>query len=180
MIGEVSGGRVREALPELADLLLDSVAGGASIGFLDDLDGGAAAAWWDGVAAKVEAGETVMLAAEDGGRIVGTVLLHLVGFPGGRHRAELAKLLVHSDVRRRGIARALLAAAEKTALAAGRTLLVLDTESGSAAESLYRAEGWTEAGTIPGYAAVPDGALIATTFYYKTLTGYPQGGKNQW
>ncbi len=45
----------------------------------------------------------------------------------------------------------LLAAAERAALEAGRTLLVLDTASGDA-ERLYVRQGWQRSGEIPNYA----------------------------
>jgi hypothetical protein len=47
------------------------------------------------------------------------------------------------------------------------TLLNLDTETDSPAESLYRSEGWTRAGVIPDYARTPSGVLRPTTIFYK-------------
>jgi GNAT superfamily N-acetyltransferase len=76
---------------------------------------------------------------------------------------------VHREVRRRGIARRLLAAVEDVARREGRTLLVLDTISGSDADRLYRSLGWTEVGSVPNYAAMPDGPLAPTTFFYREL-----------
>jgi hypothetical protein len=58
--------------------------------------------------------------------------------------------------------------AEAEALAAGRTLLVLDTASPEA-ERLYDRLGWTRLGRVPGYALYPDGRPCATTFYWKAL-----------
>jgi ribosomal protein S18 acetylase RimI-like enzyme len=90
--------------------------------------------------------------------------------PNQRHRAEVAKLLVHPDARRRGIARDLMAAIEEIARQEGRTLLTLDTRTGDAAEPLYRDMGYRTAGVIPGYARGPHGReLEATTFMYKVL-----------
>ncbi|TMC77206.1 MAG: GNAT family N-acetyltransferase [Chloroflexi bacterium] len=102
-------------------------------------------------------------------RIIGTVQLRLALLPNSRHRAEVAKLLVHRDARRRGVARRLLAAIDKIARREGRTLLVLDTISGSEADRLYRSLGWSEVGSVPNYAAMPDGVLAATTFFYREL-----------
>jgi hypothetical protein len=62
----------------------------------------------------------------------------------------------------------LLAAAERAALGAGKTLLVLDTASGDA-ERLYAKLGWQRCGVIPGYALLPDGGLCDTTFFYRSL-----------
>ncbi|MDC3945694.1 GNAT family N-acetyltransferase, partial [Pseudomonas aeruginosa] len=50
-----------------------------------------------------------------------------------------------------------------------KSLLVLDTVSGSGAERLYLKVGWTRVGEIPDYALMPDGALCPTTYFYKRL-----------
>ena len=113
----------------------------------------------------------ILIVAREANRIVGTVQLRLAPLPNARHRAEVAKLLVHRDVRRCGIARMLLAAIERIARREGRTLLVLDTISGSEADHLYRTLGWTAVGSVPNYAAMPDGALAATTYFYRDLSG---------
>ena len=152
---------------ELAGLLIDTVDGGASVGFLAPLDRAEAVAWWRERARPVAAGRLAVWAALDGDRVVGTVSLAFADKPNSRHRAELVKLMVHRDARGRGLARTLLGTAEKAAAAAGVTLLHLDTETGSPAEHLYRATGWTRAGTVPDYAANPYGVLRPTTLYYK-------------
>jgi GNAT superfamily N-acetyltransferase len=90
------------------------------------------------------------------------------------HRGDLAKMLVHRRVRRRGVGAALLAAAERSALRAGKTLLVLDTAS-TDAERLYARQGWQLCGQIPNYALWPDGAPCATTIYFKPLHDCPKG-----
>ena len=89
--------------------------------------------------------------------------------PTSSPRAEVAKLLVHTEYRRRGVATALMAALEQEARAAGRTLLVLDTQSGEPAEMLYFALGYVLTGSVPGYARNPDGRLAPTSFMYKVL-----------
>jgi GNAT superfamily N-acetyltransferase len=151
----------------LADLLVDTVDGGASVGFLAPLDRAAAVAWWKGRAATSAAGQFAVWTAQDGDRTVGTVGLTFPDKPNSRHRAELVKLMVHRDARGRGLGRRLLAVAEEAAVEAGVTLLHLDTETGSPAEYLYRSAGWTVAGVIPDYAADPSGLLRPTTLYYK-------------
>jgi ribosomal protein S18 acetylase RimI-like enzyme len=90
--------------------------------------------------------------------------------PNQQHRAEVLKLLVHPWARRRGIARALMLAIEAVAQAEGRTLLTLDTWTGSAAEVLYLSLGYVAAGVIPRYARgslTPE--LEPTTIMYKHL-----------
>ncbi|MGN9758467.1 N-acetyltransferase family protein [Streptomyces sp. SD31] len=158
-----------DRIEELADLLVDTVQDGASVGFLAPLDRTAAMAWWKGRAAGVGAGRLAVWVAQEGGRTVGTVSLDFPDKPNSRHRAELVKLMVHRNARGRGLGRRLLTTAEQAAIGAGVTLLHLDTETDSLAERLYDSAGWTRAGVIPDYAASPAGVLRPTTIYYKYL-----------
>ncbi|MEU0167112.1 GNAT family N-acetyltransferase [Streptomyces iakyrus] len=156
-----------ERAGDLADLLVGTVNGGASVGFLAPLARARALAWWQERAADVAAGRLAVWAALDGDRVLGTVSLAFPGKANSLHRAELVKLMVHPDARGRGLGRGLLTTADHAAAAAGITLLHLDTETGSPAERLYRSAGWTPAGAIPDYAADPGGVLRPTTIYYK-------------
>ncbi|MEU9332708.1 GNAT family N-acetyltransferase [Streptomyces sp. NPDC048290] len=153
----------------LADLLVDTVDDGASVGFLAPLDHAEALAWWRTRADGLREGRLAMWAAVQDGRPVGTVALAFADKPNSGHRAELVKLMVHRDARGRGLGRRLLAAAEETAAESGITLLHLDTETDSGAERLYTAAGWTRIGTIPDYAADPGGVLRPTSLYFKRV-----------
>jgi ribosomal protein S18 acetylase RimI-like enzyme len=127
--------------------------------------------FWRGVASAVARGERIVLIAEQAdGTIVGTVQLILDLPENQPHRAEISKMLVHRRARRRGIGEALMQAAEAEAIAAGKTLLVLDTASAEA-DRLYARLGWEFAGTVPDYALLPGGGLCATRFYYRRLDG---------
>jgi GNAT superfamily N-acetyltransferase len=153
----------------LSDVLIDCVEGGASVSFMLPMTRAKAEAFWRGMAASVERGERVVLAAEDpAGTIVGTVQVIWAQPENQPHRGDLGKMLVHRRARRRGVGAALLAAAERSARDAGRTLLVLDTASPDA-ERVYESRGWRRCGVIPDYALMPDGALCATTIFYKSL-----------
>ncbi|TXS54618.1 N-acetyltransferase [Streptomyces sp. uw30] len=154
---------------DLADLLVDTVADGASVGFLAPLDRAAAMAWWKERATGVGAGRLAVWVACRAGRTVGTVGLAFADKPNSAHRAELVKLMVHREARGHGLGRKLLTTAEEAAVGAGVTLLHLDTETDSPAERLYDAAGWTRAGVIPDYAASPAGVLRPTTIYYKLV-----------
>ncbi|GAA1921026.1 GNAT family N-acetyltransferase [Streptomyces sodiiphilus] len=165
----LSGDRVRDAAPELAGLLVDAVDDGASVGFLAPLPAADAAGWWRDLAPAVDGGRVTVWAARRAGRLTGTVQLHRTAAANGRHRGEIAKLIVHRSARGRGLGGALLAAAEREAARAGMSLLILDTQTGSAAESLYRGKGWTPVGVVPGYAADPAGEPRSTTFFHKRL-----------
>ncbi|WP_405896638.1 GNAT family N-acetyltransferase [Streptomyces sp. NBC_00727] len=176
-IAPVSGPELVTYADELAALLVETVGGGSSVGFLVPLDRGVAAEWWRARAASVEAGQLGVWIARDGERIAGTIGLVRTPLPNARHRAEVAKLMVRPSARGRGLGRELLAAVERAAAEEGVTLLVLDTESGGPAERLYRAAGWTECGSVPDYAADPAGVLKPTTFYYKAVGLVPEGGR---
>lgn len=153
----------------LAALLVDAVAGGASVNFLAGFGLPEGEAFWRGQLPAVAEGKRVLIVAEAAGRIVGTVVVTHAPQPNQPHRADVGKMLVHSTMRRRGLGRRLLEAAEDAARASGRTLLVLDTETGSAGHALYAACGWTEVGTIPGYALTPDGEPSGATIFYKAI-----------
>lgn len=154
----------------LAELLVDAVDDGASMGFLAPFDHETAASWWQTQTSAVADGSLAVWVCHDTGGITGTVGLAFSRKPNGRHRAEILKLIVHREARGQGIARALLATAEAAATAAGVTLLLLDTRTGSPAGRVYGAEGWTRYGIVPAYAADPDGSLEDCSFFYKHLT----------
>lgn len=153
----------------LTTLLVDCVDGGASVSFMHPLDRAHAARFWRQVAAGVESGERALLVAEDDHGIAGTVQLVLSQPDNQPHRADLAKMLVHRRARRQGLGAALMQAAESMGRDCGKTLLVLDTVTGSDAERLYTRLGWQRVGVIPGYALLPRGGLCATTYFYKPL-----------
>ena len=154
----------------LADVLIDCVEGGASVSFMLPLSRDTALRFWHGVLTAVASGDRVLLVAEtDTGRIVGTVQLITSQPDNQPHRADVAKMLVHRDARRSGIAGQLMAALDAAAVSAGKTVLVLDTVTGGHAERLYQRAGWTRVGSVPNYALMPDGAYCATTFFHKQL-----------
>ena len=127
---------------ELANVLIDCVAGGASIGFMLPLSETKARVFWQDVAESVALGNRLVIVAEQDGHIVGAVQLILTTPDNQLHRAEVAKMLVHRDARQQGLGQRLLEEAETAAAAAGKTLLILDTVSGSASERLYLRCGW--------------------------------------
>lgn len=152
----------------LAELLIDCVAGGASVSFMHPLPAHQALGFWHAVAEDVQAGHRALLVAEDGEGLVGTVQLVLAQPDNQPHRADLSKMLVHRRARRQGLGAALMLAAEALARELGKTLLVLDTASAEAAR-LYARQGWQRAGTVPGYALLPQGGLCDTTYFYRQL-----------
>lgn len=156
-----------EDLEGLGEVTCACVAEGANIGWLAGLDVATAAAWWRRLLA--EPGLRCLVARSDGGAVVGTVSLRLDQPETAAHRADVTKLLVHPSERRAGIASHLMAAAERIAAAEHRTVLLLDTETGSPAETFYRRQGWQEYGRLDHHAARPDGVVTGSTFFVKRL-----------
>ncbi len=159
------------AVPALAAILAACVAAGASVNFVEPFTCADAEAWWRGsVLPALARGERRLLVARDQGAILGTAQLIIVATPNQRHRAEVSKVLVHPAARRRGIARALMQRLEEIARAESRSLITLDTVSGSPAQRLYESLGYAVAGIIPGYARAPAAPrLEPTTIMYKAL-----------
>jgi GNAT superfamily N-acetyltransferase len=158
------------AIPDLAALLVDAVAGGASVNFVAGATTDDTAAWWAARSEAVRAGTiTVFVARDDERRIIGSTLIERSRNQNSPHRAEIGKVIVHRSARRQGLATALMHAAEDRARLEGRWMLVLDTVTGSPAAALYESLGWQTVGTIPGYALNVDGMPEAATYYYKDL-----------
>ena len=156
-------------LPELITLLQDAVASGASVGFLPPLSEEEAREYWISVFEDITQQKRVLLIARHSQRIVGAVQLEFATKPNARHRAEVQKLFVLQQERKRGIGRLLMEAIEATARERGSTLLVLDTRLGDNAERLYRKLHYREVGIIPLYAQNAAGTLEATIIFYKLL-----------
>ena len=157
------------ALPELCEVLSDCVNGGASVGFMLPFSPNDAEAYWRGVADAVDRSEIILVTAQVDGKIVGTVQVGLASKPNQPHRGDLMKLLVHRSARGLGLSRKLMDHVEAEAARRGRTLLVLDTATGSEAEAIYPRFGWQRVGVIPDYALFPDGRYCGTTLFFKRI-----------
>lgn len=156
---------VSDNVDQLIELLKRVVEDGASIGFLPPLDTTVARNYWESVLAP----DVYLFVAKINNRIIGSVQLHLCTKQNGRHRAEIAKLMLDPDYRRRGIGRLLLLTVEEKALQEERSLLVLDTRDGDVSNILYKSMGYISAGQIPRYAKSANEELHTTIFYYKNL-----------
>lgn len=154
----------------LAEILENCVNGGASVSFMLPFTHEKARVFWLGVAESVGRQErTVLACADEQGELIGTVQLITDQPENQPHRADVAKLLVHEKARRKGAAMALMEALEAEARKHGISVLVLDTSTGSGAETFYQRAGWHKVGEIPRYALMPDGAMTATSVFYKFL-----------
>jgi ribosomal protein S18 acetylase RimI-like enzyme len=158
-----------ETLSALADLLVETVASGGSVSFMHPLAPEAARAFWISSFASAERGERVVLGAFVDDVLAGTVTLILDLPPNQPHRAEIAKMMTSVAYRNRGIASALMRAAEAEALARGRSMLMLDTATDGGAGALYERLGYVFAGELPDYALKPHGGLTGTRLYWKRI-----------
>ena len=156
-------------LPSFCRVLADCVNGGAGVSFMLPFSEADAAAWWPGPFASAARGERLIFGAFVDGVLEGTVQLVTSTPPNQPHRADIAKMLVHRRARRHGLGAALMLAAENAARRMGKSLLCLDTVTGSAGERLYARLGWVTAGVIPHYAFSPDGGHDDATFMWKAL-----------
>jgi GNAT superfamily N-acetyltransferase len=170
-IRRLVGDDLQTRLEELATVLADCVAAGASVSYMAPFSHDDARSAFAGMAAEAARGNRLILGAFTDGRLVGTVQVILSVPPNQPHRAEIAKLLVSPAARKRGIARLLMEAAEAEARLEGKSLLVLDAVSDGDAARLYARMGWTTVGVIPNYALYPDGRPCDTTVFWKALPG---------
>ncbi|KAJ7111890.1 hypothetical protein C8R44DRAFT_254755 [Mycena epipterygia] len=127
--------------------------------------------WWKERAADAADKKRIifMALAEDPQgcqQLAGYVILFRPLTETGPFRGSVEKLLVSPNFRRRRLMERL----EKDAKFYGQTLLMLDTETGSPAETVYPKLGYIQLGIIPKYGVSPvDGSLIAGTFFWKQL-----------
>jgi ribosomal protein S18 acetylase RimI-like enzyme len=158
-----------DVLEMLSEILVEAVANGGSVSFMHPLAPEAAFAFWQGSLSAAGRGERIVLGAFDGEELIGTVTLLLDLPPNQPHRAEIAKMMTRISHRGRGVATALMRAAECLATQHGRTLLVLDTAVEDGASRLYEALGFNLTGVIPDYALKPHGGLTGTMIYWKRI-----------
>lgn len=162
-----------ERAAALARILSTTVAGGGALGFVEPLPSDDARRWFEeDVFPRVQRDERVLFGAFVDEALMGSVQLLLALPPNQRHRAEIAKMMVHPSARRQGLGKRLLQAALDEARRRAKRLVTLDTRTGGGAEKLYAQMGFRTVGVIPEYALDPDGkALHGTTIMYARLDG---------
>ncbi len=153
----------------LSELLSACVTDGASLTFLPPLSRDRATTFWKANSAAVAAGTRVLLGAWLDGRLAGSVTIEFAAEEATPNVAVIRTLIIDPSLRRRGIGRALMRRAEQAARAHGRGILTLDARAGSAAELLYRGEGWTELGRIPRFEIDAERRPCDTVFFWKAL-----------
>ncbi|HRK23903.1 MAG TPA: GNAT family N-acetyltransferase [Beijerinckiaceae bacterium] len=169
MVRRLDASAAASLVDDLAAILAACVAGGAGVGFVLPFSEADAAGWWRSVLPMVVAGERLLFGGFVDGHLAGTVSLVPATPQNQPHRADISKMLVHPSARRRGLGVALMQAAEAEARRLGKTLLTLDTVTGSGAEQLYAGLGWQKSGVIPNYALSPTRSYDSTTVMWKAL-----------
>jgi GNAT superfamily N-acetyltransferase len=163
-IVELDAAGVEQHADELAQLLLDAHESNMALGMAAPLTRDIAADAWRQLSG-------VLLAAIDGGVVVGAVNLAPATTPNGRHRAEVQKLAVRLERRGGGIGAALLDAVAARAREQGLRLLWLTTHADTRSDGFYVARGWTRMGVMPEYSVAPDGRYATNAFFYLQLPG---------
>ncbi len=156
-------------LDALAETLIETVAHGGSVSFMHPVSAEVARQFWVGSLAAAERGERIVFGAFVDESLAGTVTLVLDMPPNQPHRAEIAKMMTRVAHRNRGIASALLNAAEAGAIARGKSMLMLDTATDGGAAKLYERHGFRCAGELPDFALKPHGGLTGTLLYWKQI-----------
>lgn len=146
-----------EFAAELADLWYRVSRAGGAVGFGTDVERPEVAAAAVRLVGDVRAGATSMLAARDGGALVGTVRFERGDAPVVRHRAMLKLLMVDPDRQRGGLGRRLVDACLAAAAAEGVEQVYLSARSGTGLEEYYPRLGWREVGRFPGGVRVRPG-----------------------
>jgi GNAT superfamily N-acetyltransferase len=168
---KLSGTDTLQRLEELTELVADVVGHGASLGFGLPLVRSDVQAYWRIVAGEVASGrKELFVALDERGRVQGSAQLALESRTGGRHCADVQKVMVRHARRGQGIGAVLMHRLEDAAWLAGRTVLFLDAGKGaSGATDFCRRLGYTFAGSMPDGAGNLGGRLAASVLFYKPL-----------
>ena len=170
VIRTVSPAEVVHLLPRLIDVLVETANSGTPLGFLVPATRADVRNYWLGLLPELESKARLLVAAYEGGRIVGSGQLLFPSAPAGRHRAELQKLFVAEPQRGQGVGQGLVEALHDAALRRGRSLISLNVRRGAVAEGFFRVQGYTEAGTIPGYSMDASGEPHSAVIFYRHVS----------
>ncbi len=168
MIQKLSPETLANSFDDLSLLLKDCVEAGANVNFILPFTAADARHYWqENAYPALKRAERSFWIAKCDGKIAGTVQLIQKLTPNQPHRAEVTKLLVHPNFRRKGIADELMRTLISEARNQDKSLITLDTVTDSPAQRLYENHGFKLAGIIPGFALEPTGdTLVPTSYMY--------------
>ncbi len=169
MVRILTAAEFEKQITRLAEILIDAVDSGAGVSFMKPLARDVAEDFWRGQISGIAAQKTFPIVAELDGTIAGLVLLMRAWAPNQPHRCDVAKLLVHRDFRRRGVATALMQALEDKAKTLKQSLITFDAVANSPASRFYQKLGFICVGTYPNFAYSGDGKLDDTALFYKEI-----------
>ncbi|MDD3265599.1 MAG: GNAT family N-acetyltransferase [Burkholderiales bacterium] len=155
-------------ITECINLTKQAVGYMASIGFMLDSTTQDYLDYWVNISNNLN-DNNILFLYKINNKIVGTVQLIISCKLNGKHRAQVAKLIVDRSYQNQGIASKLMLELEKFAFLKDITLLVLDTQTDSYAEKFYLKHNWMLSGLIPNYAKMPNGDLSSTSVFHKIL-----------
>lgn len=140
---------------EVMALVVDLVAAGAALGWVDPPSTDEVRALLSSVAEDVELGDAGLALARVDGAVVGFGYWRRYARPTHRPQADLERVAVRADQHRRGLGRKLTAALVQQARLEQVEQLTLDLRADNAAAiSLYASMGFREYGRLPGFVAV--------------------------
>ena len=171
-IEKLSGTDTLRRLDELAGLLADAVAHGASLGFNRPLDPGDVKKHLaDGARAVAASDRQLFVAVDERGRVQGSAELAFELCADGQRCAMAQKIIVRHVLRGHGIGTALLARVEQ---AAGHSVVFLDAGPGtSGATAFCRRLGYSFTGSSPQEAGRADDLPTSRAIFSKSLAGAP-------
>jgi len=155
-------------VPTLVNLLIETVAGGAALGFLPPVEPVDARHYWLSLTPELWAQSRILVGAFCDGRIIGSGQLVLPSLPNARHRAELQKLFLSRTFRGRELGRRLMGALHDAARHHGRWLVLLHARR-PVADRFYKPLGYQEVGVVPGYSLGTTGEDIDSVALYLDL-----------
>jgi ribosomal protein S18 acetylase RimI-like enzyme len=142
---------------EVMALVVDLVAAGAALGWVDPPSTDEVRELLVGVAEEAASGDAALLLAQLDSSVVGFGYWRRYQRPTHRPHANLERVAVRADLQRRGLGRRLTTALVDAARQAEIEQLTLDLRAdNSAAGSLYASVGFREYGRLPGFVAVGD------------------------
>ena len=155
-------------VPTLVDLLIETVAGGAALGFLPPVEPADARHYWLSLTPELRAESRLLIGAFCDGRIIGSGQLVLPSLPNARHRVELQKLFLSRTFRGHEVGQRLMVALHEAARRHGRWLVLLHARR-PVADRFYKPLGYQEVGVVPGYSLGTSGEDIDSVALFLDL-----------
>ncbi len=158
-----------DVIGDLSDILVETVNGGAPLGFMPPISRDTARDYWISLLPELRSLRRILLVAMTNGRVVGSAQLELSRRGNSPHRANVEKVFVSRAARGHGVGTMLMSTIEDVALQHGRTLLVLNTRNDLPPHFWYRSLGWSDVGVIPGWTVGSHGERFDHVSMYKDL-----------